>query len=79
MNEYKDKNGDTWTQGGAGGGHYNKSQNERDIKKGVNGIAWFLVTLFGKPKTKGQIIMKIILWIFVIVIIGLIVIPEIMK
>ena len=79
MNEFKDKNGDTWSQGGAGGAHFNKSQNERDIKKGINGIAWFLVTLFGKPKTTGQKVMKVILWVLTLTIIGFIVIPMIKK
>jgi len=73
MNDYKDRHGDIWTQGGAGGAHYNKSQNERDIKKGINTIIYIFFTLFGKSKTQRQKIIKILLWCILLLIIGIII------
>jgi hypothetical protein len=72
MNEYKDKHGDTWGQGAAGGAYQNKSQMNRDLNRQMKGIAWYFVTLFGKPRTTGQRVMKVLTWIFTIVMLGII-------
>ena len=74
MNEYKDKNGDVWGQGGAGGAYENKSQRDRDLNKGFKNIAGYFIILFSKPRTTGQKILKVITWVITIIIILFIII-----
>jgi hypothetical protein len=73
MNEHTRRDGKHYSQGGAGGAYQSREDRDASISRGLNNIVGYFRILFGKPRTTGQKIIKVLTWIFTVIMLAIII------